>query len=233
MRNAHWFFTIERYTIEHNKLRRCLMRKRISVLVMSLLLGIVATVFAQGSGEMGEGFESEDDLTGMMGYGHGMGFGMMGEHRIMEKMCALGLDEKQREAVRSIVRETMKAAIQKRASLDVARIDLREVLDRDTVDMQAAEAKVKQIAALGADLHLLRIKAYESIKSQLTIDQRKKFREMIAREPMMGGMGMMRCARCGMMGDMMGATMGHGDRGPVPPPPPVRKEESSGVEHKH
>lgn len=209
------------------------MKKHISVLVVALLLGAVATVFAQGSGEMGEGMESEDDMTGMMGYRHGMGFGVMGEHRILEKMRALGLDEKQREAVRSIVRETMKAAIQKRASLDIARIDLREVLDKDTVDMQAAETKVKQIAGLEADLRLLRIKAYESIKSRLTLDQRKKFREMVEEEFLTGGMGMMRCGRCGMMGDMMGATMHHGGRKSAPPPPPAQREESPGVEHKH
>lgn len=109
---------------------------------------------------MGEGSEMN---LGMMGRGYAMGPGMMGEHSILNKLVSLGLDEKQKEAVKEIVRTTMKETIKKRADLDIARIDLRDLLDKDSVNMKAVESKLKQIGSLETDIHLSHIKAHVKI----------------------------------------------------------------------
>jgi len=179
------------------------MKKLVVVLAISSLLAIVSVVYAQDPGMIGEGSE--------------MGPGMMGEHHILGKLMSLGLDEKQKEAVKGIVRKTMKETIKQRADLDIARIDLKDLLDKDSVNMKAVESKLKQIASSETDIRLSRIKEHEEIKSKLTPDQRKKLKEMMEHGMMMGKMGMMQGKGCGMMGDMKGGTMQHGNMETVAP----------------
>jgi Spy/CpxP family protein refolding chaperone len=175
---------------------------------------------------------SEMDL-GMMGRGSAMGLGMMGEHHILKNLMSLGLDEKQKEAVKEIARETMKETIKKRADLYITRIDLRDLLDKDSVNMKAVESKLKQIGSLETDIHLSHIKALEAIKSKLTPDQRKKLKEMMEQGMMIGGMmGMMQGKGCGMMGGMKGGTMQHGNMETVTPPA-EKSEEIPVMEHSH
>jgi Spy/CpxP family protein refolding chaperone len=208
------------------------MKKLVVVLVISSLLAIVAIVYAQGPGMMGESSEMEHGMMGMMGKGSDMGPGMMGEHRILGKLMSLGLDEKQKEAVKEIERKTMKEAIKKRADLDIARIDLRDLLDKDSIHMKDVESKLKQIASLETDIHLARIKANEEIKSKLTSDQRKKLKEIMEPGMMMGKMGMMQGKGCGMMGEMTGGMMQHGNM-KTATPPTEEKEDMPVMEHGH
>ena len=208
------------------------MKKLVVVLAISSFLAIVGIVYAQGPGMMGEGSEMEHGMMGMMGKGSEMGPGMMGEDHILGKLMSVGLDEKQKEAIKEIVRKTTKETIKKRADLDIARIDLRDLLDKDPVKMKAVESKLKQIASLEADIHLSRIKAHEEIKSTLTSDQRKKLKEMVEHGMMMGKTGMMQGKGCEMMGGMKGGTMQHGNMETVTPPT-EKSEEMPGMEHGH
>ena len=124
------------------------------------------------------------------------GGGMTGRgHHLWRALMSLGLDEKQKEAVREIKTRVMKEAVRKRADLEVARIDLRDILHKDQVDMNAAEATLKKMASLQTDLRLSHIKALEEIKAKLTPEQRKQFKEMREMGPktkkmMQGGMQM-------------------------------------------
>jgi len=107
------------------------------------------------------------------------GRGMMGRgHHLWRSLMSLGLDEKQMEAVREIKSRVMKDTIRKRADLEVTRIDLRDLLHKDQVDMSAAETTLKKMASLQTDIRLSHIKALEEIKTKLTPEQRKKFNEM-------------------------------------------------------
>jgi len=208
------------------------MKKLVAVLAILLLLAMVAIAYAQDPGMMAEGSEMEPGMMGMMGKGSEMGPGMMGGHYILGKLMSVGLDEKQKDAVKEIVRKTMKETIKKRADLDIARIDLRDLLDKDSVNMKAVESKLKQIASLEADIHLSRIKAHEEIKSILTPDQRRKLKEMMEHGMMMGKMGMMQGKGCEMMGGMKGGMMQHGNMETVTPPA-EKSEEMPGMEHGH
>lgn len=107
------------------------------------------------------------------------GRGMMKrEHHLWRALMSLGLDEKQKEAIKEIESRVMKDTVSKRADVEVARIELRDLLAKDQVNMNAAEATLKKIASLQTDIRLSHIKAMQEMKAKLTPEQRKKFKEM-------------------------------------------------------
>jgi len=177
------------------------MKKFVAGLTISFVLAMGAMVYAQGHGMMGQGSE--------MGHGFmGRGMGMMGgEQHLLKKLMSLGLDEQQKGTIKTIVRTTQKETIKKRADLAIARLELKDLLDKDPVDMTAVEAKLKQIASLKTDMQLSHIKTLEAVKAKLTPDQKKKFEEM-KEQGMMGRRGMMMRKGCGMMNGMKGMMKG-------------------------
>ncbi len=98
-----------------------------------------------------------------------------------------GLDEKQKEAIKKIKSREAKDNIKKMADVRIADIELRDILDKDPVDMNAVEAKLKKISSLMTDIRLSEIKAVEEIKTKLTPEQRKSFKEMLEMGYRMGG----------------------------------------------
>ena len=157
--------------------------------VVRLLLGLFLLGFVSGisHAEKGAGMQKPEKarceegrkMEGMRHRGMGM---IRAEHRIRRALRNIGLDEKQKEALRDIRSSAAKEAVRKRADFMVARIDLRDMLDKDPVDMAAVEAKLKQIGSIKTDMHLLRIKTIEEIKSKLTPEQRQKFRTNLRRD---------------------------------------------------
>jgi len=198
------------------------MKKLVAGLIILLLIAMVAVVYAQGPGMMGEGPET--------GHGFmGKGLGMMGdEQHLLKKLMSLGLDEKQKGVIQGIVRTAQKETIRKRADISIARIELKDLLEEDTVNLTAVEPKLKQIESLETDIHLSQIKTLEAIKATLTPDQRKKLKEM--REQ--GMMGKMKRMGCGMMGDMKGGMTQH-ENMETAPPPAGSDEEMPEMEHKN
>lgn len=130
---------------------------------------------------------------------------------------SLDLNEKQKSEVKEIRQKVMKEMIRKRADEQVAFIELRELLDKDPVDLKAVETKLKQIETLKTEMHLSLIRATEEIKTKLTPTQRKKFKEAIEMGPMIEDRGMME----GMMRSRMR----------VPPPYDIQNEMHSEMEH--
>ena len=200
---------------------------------IALLLVFLLVIFGAGSSyaqmcgcmdKMGEGMQHGMHMGGEMKH-HGMeGMGgMMGEdHPMWKHLMGLGMDEKQREAVKSIKSKEMKDMIKKRADKQIAKVELKEILAKDPVDMRAVEMKLKQIESSETDMHLAHIRTMEEVKALLTPDQKKKMKEMIEMGPMRGGMGMMQ--GCGMMGGMM-------QRGGMEMSPSPEKQPT--MEHKH
>ena len=144
--------------------------------------------------------------------GHGMGPGMMGdcgmggqmmeaEHHMSQHLMALDLDDQQRTLIGEIKSRMMKETIQRNADMRIVHIELRDLLIQDPVDMKAVEAKVKQSEMMRTEMHLSHIKAMEDIKTKLTPEQRKKFREMIEAGPMMEEMEMKYDRKRGMTRD--------------------------------
>jgi Spy/CpxP family protein refolding chaperone len=168
-------------------------------ILTGLLVGFLVLVFASQYSSaqtcgMGGGFPEEG--VPMMSPMRHDGMGMMRrEHHLWRTLMGLGLDEKQKEAIKEIKSRVMKDTVRKRADIEVARIDLRDLLGKDQVDMNAAEATLKKIASLQTDVRISHIKAMQEIKTKLTPEQRKKFKEMLEMGPhaekmMHGGMQM-------------------------------------------
>ena len=194
--------------------------KRVKVaflLVFLLVIVSAGSSYAQMCGcmgKMGEEMHGDMPMRGEMKH-HGMegmeGMrGMKGEdHPMWEHLKGLGLDEKQKEAVKAIKSRAMKEMIKKRADKQIATLELKDIVGKDPVDMKAVEAKLKQIEAIGTDMRLSHIKTMEEVKALLTPEQKKKMKEMIEMGPMKRGMD--------MMGGDMGMMQGCGMRGKEPP----------------
>jgi Spy/CpxP family protein refolding chaperone len=189
----------------------------IAVCVASLVVFSMSGSEAQMCGCMDQGMHHGEMMggTGMMrgtggmmggmGMMHGMD-GMMGtEHPMWHMLKGLNLDDHQKESLRMIKDSVMKSMIRKSADLRIAQLEQKELLGKDPVDMNAVEAKFKQIEGIRTDMHLSLIKAMEEVKAELTPEQRKEFRGMLEAGPGMGGMKMMGgCGMKGGAGKMMG-----------------------------
>ena len=206
------------------------MKRFAIVLALASMFMVVNLAYAEDppmGGGMGGGMMGEGMGGSMMGGGMG-GSMMAGDHPLWKSLHELGLDEKQKEAVKRITRKTMREVIKKRADMQIARLDLRDALDEDPVDMGAVESKLKTIESLETDIRLSHIKAIEEIKSILTPGQRKQLKEMMEKHPMMKKMGMMQGKGCGMMGGMkqpsgLGTTSS----------PAEENEDKPEIEHAH
>lgn len=165
---------------------------------------MVLNAQAQMCGCMGEkgGGMQEGGMMGGMGHQgmammHGMG-GMQGgammmddDHPMWKHLMGLGLDDKQKDALKALRSKTMKDMVKRMADMQIAGIELKDLLDKDPVDMKSVEVSLKKNASLKTEMFLAHIKAREEMKSILTPDQRKRLKEM-----MEAGRG----AGCGMMG---------------------------------
>ncbi|MEN6373900.1 MAG: periplasmic heavy metal sensor [Smithella sp.] len=104
----------------------------------------------------------------------------------------LNLDEKQKEAIKEIENSATKELIRKKAAEQIAEIELRDILDKDSVDLKAVEAKLKQIGTIKTESQLLIIKSVEKMKEKLNPKQRtllkKRTMECRIKPPMTGKM---------------------------------------------
>jgi Spy/CpxP family protein refolding chaperone len=90
----------------------------------------------------------------------------------------LNLDEKQMAALKEIENSVLKELIRKKADVQIAEIELQELLDKDIVDLKAVEAKLKQIAVLKTETQLIVIQSVEKMKAKLTARQRETLKKM-------------------------------------------------------
>jgi len=105
-------------------------------------------------------------------------------HHFWKLLVGLGLDDKQKEAVKAIRSKMEKENVKKKADLQLARIDLRDLLGRDEVDIKSVETTLKKMASLQSDIRLDHIKAIQDIKALLTPEQRSKLKELREMGPM-------------------------------------------------
>jgi len=170
------------------------MRKSFVVIcfVVIFISALVANAQAQMCGCMGgkDGGMKEGGMRGGMGHRdmdmmHGMGYmkggGMMmdDDHPMWKHLMGLGLDDKQMDALKALRSNTMKDMIKRIADKQIASIELKELLDKDPVDMKSVEASVRKNESLKSEMFLAHIKAHEALKSILTPEQRKQLKEMI------------------------------------------------------
>ena len=162
------------------------MKKISSCFVLSFLLLFVAAQLSYAEpvppvDKMEKGFQDEGSFPMMppmpcpMEHMRGMpGF----RHPFWMHMEGLKLDEKQKEALREIENNVSKELIRKRADEQIAGIELKEFLDKETIDLKAVETKLKQIAVIKTEMQLIVIKSMENVKAKLTAEQREMLKKM-------------------------------------------------------
>jgi len=104
----------------------------------------------------------------------------------------LALTVDQERSLRELRAKFEKEAITRTSEIDVAELELKELLEQEKVDLIKVEAWTKKVALLRADLRLARIKTIEAGKALLTPEQQRKL-ERLGHDARMGepGRGMM------------------------------------------
>ena len=135
---------------------------------------------------MGGGPGMGPGATGMgrgMGRGarmrHGMGFGPMLARE-------LDLTAEQREKMKAAHERQERKAIQTRADIQLARLDLHKLMEADKPDSKAIEAQIDRIAGLRAGLVKSRVATMLELRASLTPEQQKKLRELREKGPGVG-----------------------------------------------
>jgi hypothetical protein len=139
----------------------------------------------------GPGMGGGMHMAGEMGLGARGGMGMWDGAHARHFISMLGLDDNQTAEVKSVLFKLQKDMIKKRAEMEVAEVELDEILGKDPADMKVTEAKVKQIASLKAEAALMHIQGIEAVKAKLTPAQKKKLMDIMPGRGM--GRGMMNC----------------------------------------
>lgn len=129
----------------------------------------------------------------------------------------LGLNDEQMGQLQKLRMDQRKAAIRRRADVQLARLSLQELMQAPTVDEKAVQARVKELADLQAGALRARIDGALALRKILTPEQIEKLRQLRPerawRNP--GGRG--------------GPGPGRGlrGRGPVPPPGADEQDEDA------
>ncbi len=116
---------------------------------------------------------------------------------VLKAISMLDLTDEQQQEIQTIRFLYAKDMVRKRADIDVASIELQEILAADGVDMPLAEQKIRQVSSLRADLEVMSLKLREQIKAKLTPEQLEKLQkdmpykrmrhDRMGRRPMMRG----------------------------------------------
>jgi len=90
---------------------------------------------------------------------------------VLKAISMLDLTDEQQQEIQTIRFLYAKDMVRKKADIDVASIELHEILVMDAVDMKIAEQKIRQVASLRGDLEIMNLKLREQIKAKLTPEQ--------------------------------------------------------------
>jgi len=174
--------------------------KKSSLMILVLLFMAGATLNAQAMmGTKDKGDMGPKDL-GMMGMGNSMHEEMLS----FQAVKTLDLNDKQLEDITAIHYKYAKVLVAKRAEVQVSEIELKEILEKEPVDMKAAEDKIKQTENTRSDIQIQLLRLNEEIKAILTPEQKKVLKNKLEMMPMKGEM--MGDKSCPMMKGMDHST---------------------------
>lgn len=108
----------------------------------------------------------------------------------------LGLTPEQVHALRELRADFQRGAITRTSEIELAAVDLRGLMEQDTLDLTKVEAQVRKTALLRADQRVAGIKLVQASKAVLTPEQQEKFKQL-AHTTRMGRWGMGRMEHSG------------------------------------
>lgn len=190
----------------------------VSMVVVSLT---AATAMAQGPMQPGQGPHRGGGEERMeRPKGHPPTSGMRGGNFFSMQGLkeGLNLNDEQAKKLHDLFIDYRKGVIQKRADLQVAEIELEELIADPKLDLSKVEKKAKEKEAMETEMLMFRVRSMAKAKEFLSDAQYDKFRSMIERRmSMSGGMhSMMQGMSPGKMGKgkgMMGMGSPHGSMG--------------------
>lgn len=98
---------------------------------------------------------------------------------ILARAEELELDDQQIERIRAAERDHRRAEIERDAAIEVAELDLEELMTAgDSPDLQAVEAKMMDIAALRVQARIAGLRLRQDVEAVLTAEQRAELDEM-------------------------------------------------------
>ncbi len=124
-----------------------------------------------GAGMEGCCLQGHGAMRGGMGMGRGMGMGPGGA-----RLRALGLTPEQMKKLADIRDRQERGAIQARADLATAALDLRQALRADKPDRMKIDGLIDKMARLRAGLQKARVASLLEMRALLTPEQLEKWR---------------------------------------------------------
>ena len=127
---------------------------------------------------------------------------------IMEAADDLKLTQQQMEKLQDMRLKHRKEMLRKMTELDVAEIELQEMMAKSKVDEKAVMEHMDKIAMLEADIEKSKMKQRLAMRNVLTDEQRSKWCrwQSMGRNSHMWQRGRYRCPYCAGYGHMMGRT---------------------------
>lgn len=105
--------------------------------------------------------------------------GGMSAERILAHADELELTDEQTERVRSAQRQDRRAAIERDAAIEVAELDLQELLaDEPAADLSAVEAKMMDIARMRVQARMAELQLRRELEGILTAEQSDKLEDL-------------------------------------------------------
>ncbi len=153
------------------------------LLMLALLVVAVPPAFAQMNQAPMRNCQNCDLYTprtgGMMGMG---GMDRMGD---MMGMCLnnadkIGLTADQVKKITPIHREMQKSHIRFKADVNIAEMELMEIMEVKDFDLEKASAAVKRISDLKTAHHLENLKYMKEVRAIITDEQFKKMKQLMA-----------------------------------------------------
>jgi Spy/CpxP family protein refolding chaperone len=121
------------------------------------------------------------------GMGRGMGRSMRGMHRGMglgpRMIRELNLTPEQQEKMKAAREREQRKAIQTRADIQLARLDLRKLMQADKPDQKAIDAQIDRISGLRTSLEKSHVATMIEFRASLTPDQQRKLKELREQGP--------------------------------------------------
>lgn len=142
--------------------------------------------------------------------------------------CAkkIGLEEAQIDKIKSIHLSSQKNIIKLRADLEIARLELKELMSADSPNKSKVNSKIDELSQLKAKIQKIEAGTKIDVMSVLTAEQKQSFKEYRMKSMKECRPGHRCCqqsqscsGRCMGMGKMRGAPEGHPCPPPLPPPP--------------
>lgn len=154
-----------------------------------------AQMMSEGMMGNQDGMMSEMPMMGdmmkqMMGGQRGM-MGKMHQANLPDAQALLAVSDElkladnQIQSLKDIALRTQKESIKKQAELEVARLELNALLDREQIDTEQVRQKLNQAATLETDLKMAQIQNSVAAKAVLTAEQRALFKDVTKKGKMM------------------------------------------------